>query len=114
MHVTRDESARHGVTVIAVTGAGDPGSGSTLRDAILGSLVEKDARVVVDLSSLDGLDSGMLAGIMAAASTAGSSTIAIVCPGTHQARAMFAMTGIDTVLPVCETRPDAFRALAAD
>jgi len=106
-------SAGTNVAVIAVADGGATASGGGLREAILGALLEPDARVVIDLSAVTFVDAGLLSALTAAATAAGASRMAIVCPESHRARQMFRMTALDSMFAVCETRADAVRALSA-
>lgn len=102
-----------GVHVVALRGELDmDGSGE-----LEGTLAQPGpaARVCLDLTELDFIDSTGLAVVIRAhralAAGGGVMAIAIACPGTGSVRRTFETTGLTTLLTVVEDRAGALQAL---
>jgi len=114
--VTRigQKSIEPGITLLTVSGAADRPSSAALREALERALAPPGGRVILDLSEASFLDATMLRSLFAAyRSNDGDGTVkmAILCPQESEVRAMFAITALDTEIPVRDTQQEARAAL---
>src|SRR3954449_12885507 len=110
--VTRigQKSMEPGITLLTVSGAADRPSSAAVREALERALALPDGRVILDLSEASFLDAAMLRSLIAAYnSNDGDGTVkmAIVCAQESEVRAMFAITALDTQMPIRDTQQDA-------
>src|SRR4051812_7012374 len=105
------EPLEAGLSRVAVLGSADSAAAPALRAAIEEALAEPGGRLIVDLTETSFLDSAMLgtlaAGYEGTRPAGGMAPrMAIVCPEGN-VRAMFAITALDSLLPIRDTLEDA-------
>lgn len=107
------EASQHGAAVVvAVSGELDLATGPALQQALLGALLHRPQRVVVDLEKLTYLDSiglGLLVSFQRRTAADGVATV-LICSDPH-CRKIFAVTGLDSFFTFS---PDLATALAGD
>ena len=105
------EPMEGGIARVIVSGAADRAAAPALRRAMMEVLDEPDARLIVDLTKTSFLDSATL-GTLAASYERNRlddgipPRMAIVCP-EGDVRTMFAITALDSLLPIAGTIDDA-------
>jgi anti-sigma B factor antagonist len=108
-----DANLDHGVVVIEIKGDADLMVTHSLRSQL--DRLAPDARVVVDLSRADFIDSSMLGALAFSANAFASppSRFAIVCP-PGDVRTMFELTALERVVALRDTRAEALAFVRAE
>lgn len=111
MDLTLDTASHDGAAVLQVVGDIDMQTAGALRDQLSECLEAGATRVVVDLSSVDFLDSSALGALVAAARTASESggVLRVAAPRPH-VRKIFQITRLIEVLGVADTVEGALQA----
>ena len=108
-----EEEADHDVHVVAMEGCVDFDAAPKLKQAIARRMEHGARLVIVDLSMAGFIDStgiGVIVGGLRRLQATGGS-LAVVCP-SEEMRGIFEIVGLESIIPLHESRRDAVTALA--
>jgi anti-sigma B factor antagonist len=100
------------VTIVSVFGEIDIATAPTLRAATDTAIAQGPPHVIMDLGGVEFIDSSGLAVVTGTAQQLGAGSVAVVVHRAH-IRRVFAISGVDQLLPVCGTVAAALNAVAA-
>jgi len=109
----REDVTPGGIRTFHVTGAVDSGAAPELKTRITKSIDGGDRQLVIDLTEAGSVDStaiGVLVGALKRLHESGGS-LAVVCD-SEDIRNIFAVVGLETLLPLHRSQEDALAVLA--
>ncbi len=98
-----------GAAVVRLAGELDLYNAETVRNALAGAAADGPARVVIDLSQVEFIDSTALGVLIEARSKLGTTGLVLAAPQISTRRAL-AVSGLDRHLPVHDTVDDALKS----
>jgi len=112
--IIREERVDREVSVVLVDGYLDFDAAPALKESIVNQLDEGTRHLIVDLTQTEFIDStaiGVLVGGLKRVQESGG-TLAVVCTNAN-IRDIFALVGLDDMLPLHRSRDDALSAIAS-
>lgn len=112
-HLSVEPAEEGGTTVLTLTGELDIGTVGQLESALAEATGDPPARLCLDLTPLDFIDStGLAAIIRAHTAVTGAGGRLTVATGQGAVSRTFAITGLDGMITLCPGREEALRTLA--
>lgn len=102
-----EQGLEGGVVLLAVAGELDLSTVPALRTALNGALDRGLSRLVIDLARVSFIDSVSVAALVNTQRRLGDGRFALVVPEDSYGMLIFQAGGIETVLPIFETREEA-------
>jgi anti-anti-sigma factor len=102
---------RHGVWVLTMHGEHDASTEPSLAEE-LERVSAAGGPVVIDLTDAEFIDSTILRALVSAAGRPGDDEVSVVAPAGREPLRLVQLTGVDSVLRVCETCEAAIEAIA--